>query len=692
MHAILLRVGTATTTGYPLSFFEGDEDSVLARAQSSAAPDATVDLPLDLVAAPVPRITYVDLATARSVLIHADGSDNSLRDLGIQLHALLSRGDVGVRWAVARRTAKSARTPGGGVQLRTYLDVQDPALARLPWELMQDKGDILGLQSWSTVVRYGDAVPPMLDPNELELRVLLVLGCDPAADANIEWQSELRSFLANVCPQRHAVDFEVFEAHTRARGGDLKGALRTAIQSFHPHVLHFIGHGRSENGEGALELFDASTGQVVPWTAQEFKQWLDPAPPRVVLLNACRTSAQAADPAAPIAVLASMSDAARSASVACVIAMQHDIMGKAAARFASGFYAALFNHRPVDVAVVAGREKITDSFGLNERNWALPVCTVSVPPEAVLPPRDRIPVQRRTVVRAHPDFVPLLSFVDRRAQRRSVIAADVSTSSALTFVQSDSGMGKTSLARLLAEWRLLLDHRVIYTDCARTNRQEPLNVVQLLRHLRGPDEASTDLLRPQVYATFATFHDTMNAVLDDKPVGALPADGKDNERALDRNRVTSPRAWDLMFSSYLDALRQLGKERPLTIVLDHLGKQGRGVVFDDFREHIVPRLLAPVHRGEVANVSFMIAATEQEVVNCGLAALRDASLTVRLDDFPIDEWDLLAREFAIRADMNEEVAEMAISTYRAILGNKPWKPRSLLTLKLMYEDAVRGAT
>ena len=132
--------------------------------------------------------------------------------------------------------------------------------------------------------------------------------------------------------------------------------------------------------------------------------------------------------------------------------------------------------------------------------------------------------------------------------------------------------------------------------------------------------------------------------------------------------------------------------RPLTIVLDHLGKQGRGVVFDDFREHIVPRLLVPVHRGEVANVSFMIAATEQEVVNCGLSALRDASLTVRLDDFPIDEWDLLAREFAIRADMNEEVAEMAISTYRGILGNKPWKPRSLLTLKLMYEDAVRGAT
>src|SRR5262249_43958053 len=96
MRAVLIRLDAETQNGYPVALFEGEEQEMLARAAADAPADVVDMIPLDLATKPAPRgTTFIDLkAQARTVLAAADGMDDSLRDLGMQLFALLDRGQV----------------------------------------------------------------------------------------------------------------------------------------------------------------------------------------------------------------------------------------------------------------------------------------------------------------------------------------------------------------------------------------------------------------------------------------------------------------------------------------------------------------------------------------------------------------------------------------------------------------------
>jgi hypothetical protein len=681
--ATLLRVGPAVGGIHALSLYEGDEADVLERASKSAPADAAAALaepfadPFTAVAAPR-GVSFVPLAEARPRLAGANAFDNTLRDLGLQLHATLSQGDVGTRWQAARKAAAKQRlTPG--VHLRTWLDVQDETLARLPWELMADTvGGTVAVEEWSTLVRAGTGMPPALAETAAVLRVLFVVGCHPREDANIAWLDEQRAFLATVCPRRTTIDFEVFEAHARSTGG-LKANLRRAIEAFRPHVLHFVGHGRVDGGDAALELYDSVAGQRVPWTAQEFKTALQRQPPRLVVLNACRTSAQAATPDAPITVLATMADAASGAGAAAVVAMQHDVAGRAAALFAEALYGALADGALLDEALVRGRKRVGDDLGYADANWALPVCTLNVPPEELLPRPQPVSV---SVV---PDDA-MRTYVGRGMERRTVASvpldAAVGGGQAIRFVAGEPEMGKSTMARLVAEWRLMLGHRVVLLDCASTGRV--LDGLALMRLVRGTN-ADGGPLRPNLYADFAEFNDTANAVVANRPRGAVATSGTDQEAPLDRTNFAES-GWDQLGLAFLDGLRGASRTQPLTLVLDHLARNNAGIDFDDFKQHIVPRILTPLHRGDVPDVSVVICGSEGEFDACGLRALRAASLAaVRLGDFLRADWELLAREFAVRADIPPDRADKIISAFAsADLIKDLWTPAMLVTMRQAY--------
>jgi hypothetical protein len=101
--------------------------------------------------------------------------------------------------------------------------------------------------------------------------------------------------------------------------------------------------------------------------------------------------------------------------------------------------------------------------------------------------------------------------------------------------------------------------------------------------------------------------------------------------------------------------------------------------------HIVPRLLQPLHRGELKGVSMVIAATEQEVSACGMSALRQASYCGELEDFPIEDWELMAREFAVRSGFNEAESEKRITMVRGLL-NGNWSPKKTLDVFARLHD------
>ncbi|MCA0374281.1 MAG: CHAT domain-containing protein [Gemmatimonadetes bacterium] len=677
--ATLLRVGPAIAGAHTLSLYEGDEADVLARAASGAAADASATLVAPFAdpftaATPPAGVTFVPLADARALLASADGLDNTLRDLGLQLYATLAQGDVGARWQAARKAAAKLRLTTG-VHLRTWLDVQDEALARLPWEVMRDGigGGTVALEEWSTLVRLGAGAPPALAESMAALRVLFVVGCHPTDDANIAWLDEQRAFLATVCPRRTTIDFEVFEAHARSQGG-LKANLRRAIEAFRPHVLHFVGHGRIDAGDAALELFDSSTGQRVPWTAQEFNTALAPHPPRLVVLNACRTSAQNATADAPIAVLATMADAAVAAGAAAVVAMQHDVAGRAAALFAEALYSALADGAPIDSALVRGRKRIGDDLGFADANWALPVCTLNVPPDEVLP-------QPQAVGTAVLPDDAMRTYVGRRMERRAVAAAVAGAGQVVRFVAGESEMGKSTMARLVAEWRLLLGHRVVLLDCAQATGGV-LDALAFMRHLRGAN-VDGGPLRPNLYADFALFNDTANAAVANRPREAVPATGIDDGKPLDRAHFAE-RGWEQLGAAFIEGLRTASATQPLTLVIDHLARNNAGVDVDDFRQHIVPQLLLPLHRGDAPNVSVVICGSDAQFDACGLRALREASRAVaQLGEFLRVDWELLAREFAIRADIPAHKADMLITALAPTI-SAAWHPSALLAMRQFY--------
>ncbi|MEP6762723.1 MAG: CHAT domain-containing protein [Gemmatimonadaceae bacterium] len=694
MDAILLRIGEKDANGYPLSLYIGEESSVLARADNDENPDESSSIPLDF--AKSLSVTDMQCVTAndtRAILSAADPSNNLLRELGVNLYALLNRDSVGKRWKTARVKAKAAKGAAGVVQLRTYLDVRDEELARMPWELLYDVDEGLAIAKLGLerpIVRYAkNAVKDAGDAeDESELRVLFVIGCNPEETA-VEWLAELRSFLELVCPQRNVIDFEIFEAHAQVSPRKLLPSLHAAIGEFRPHILHFVGHGRIEDGEGALELYDPETKNNKPWTAEDFNEDLLQSPPRLVLLNACRTSTQAADTDAPIRVLASMSSCALSAGSRAVISMQHDISGQAAAQFSRSFYSALLRKLPIDVAVTKARIDVSKLIDAKDRNWALPVCTLSVTPETVLPPLKLFQDARQKNVLVHPELSSLSKYVDRRMERRVLLQWEHDKEKNVTFLTSDDSMGKSSLAKLISEWRLLKGHQVIYVNCAA--QKKVLDSVEFLRYIRGTIDAAPDLLRPNLYQEFAFFNSTLNAVLAGKPVQADKGTGIDENLPQDRNKFSGQDTWNQIFLAFTQDLKNIAKVRPVTLVIDHLTKGNtKHVDPNDFKEHFVKLFLEPQNADPSENISVIIVATGIAVEGYGLGPLAKRNTIAKLDLFPSENWSLLVREYSVREELDAKVAEEALQ-WVGSARNAPWDPKKLDVYRIFYEEKLENS-
>lgn len=698
MNALLIRIGEKDPNGYALSLFCGEEADVLKRANDDAAsPDAISSIPLDFASSlSVTDMVCTTVQDTRTMLARADSSNTLLRDLGIRLFALLNNGDVGKRWQAERDAAHAINTVIGAVKLRTYLDVRDAELARIPWELLFDDNDGLPLSrldAGAPIVRYAKSALSQTAAQQFatensELRVLFIIGCKSTSN-EVQWLAELRSFLELVCPQRNIIDFEIFETQVQTQPKKLKNLLRAAIEEFRPHILHFVGHGRIENGEGALELYDATIDSEISWTAEDFKSCLTQSPPRLVLLNACRTSVASADVDAPIRVLATMSASALSAKVASVISMQHDISSDAAVVFSRNFYSALVTQLPIDVAVTKARIAVFDFVSQADRNWALPVCTVCVAPEAVLPRPNLFKDPRLQAVKLYRDFSQLSSYVDRRKERRALIQSEaVSNNKSLQFILSSALMGKSSLAKLICEWRLLNGEQVIYVDFSKS-AQTPLDGINILRYVRGAQRTSKDLLRPNVYDKLAAFNDTVNEVLAGHPILPSDRDGIDKEETLDRKKFSGQDGWELVYDAFLQGLKAIAKDNRLTIVFDHLIQESiSSVVIDDFKEHVVEKLLTPICVDPDSRVSIIIATAPAELDQLGVAHLIQPGTSVELKKFAFESWNSLAREFAVRSNMNAQVYEATIAFYANLLNKMPWRPQSLLTFKAAYDEAI----
>ncbi|WP_419997985.1 CHAT domain-containing protein [Streptomyces boninensis] len=623
--------------------------------------DRTVDWPLGAELAAVAQ----DPAGAGAAEFHRalepEADSGQRRAVGRRLYDAVFGGAPDDSW----RALVAAATPEN--LLRVMVDIQDPVLDTLPWELMHDEGQHALWRNGRVLLRRGRATGNQVSAEKGPLRALLVV-CNPA-DHTLLADQELAKIGAALARLPGRI-------HTEVVNGPSSTDLRAELIAVRPHILHFIGHGmRAVEGDGPGIDFNLEPengakngdGNGRPqWGGPPKGQWTldrdaleillsDGRAPRLVLFNVCRQTG------APSADFGSLVTACLDQGAGAVVAMQGDIESPAAVEFSYELYRNLSRARPIDKVVTEVRKHLylTDPA---RSSWALPVLKCAVPdPDAVT---------RQIWGHAEPElssrnrqwpFDELPMFLGRAKERRTGWwhlcegdSPEAGTGERLLAITSEqAGSGKTWQAKWCLLTCMLLGEDVTYCDlAAHAGRGDADDHMTLdwLAVLRALCKACTDPRQPDPMtdADFARFHQMLNRATRGGPEFSRGLEVSDADQNY-RFDVEEGRADDrhkAIFQEFLSTLknRAAARQRPHLLALDHaewiidsdVGGVLKPLLFDPVRKVPEPPEEYPVRMLLVASQSWR-----------GFRHLQDVMPVspVVLGDFPPHEYLRLTREF-----------------------------------------------
>jgi len=295
-----------------------------------------------------------------------------LQLLGTLLYDMIFHGEMGTFFEECHEKAKQAKQ---SLILRLSFREEAGDLAELPWEYLFYKRANQFLSTYKYVdlvlsrfVSIDEGRDPMVRKKS-PLQVIIVVsnpeGTElPPVGADQVIQDIQK--LAQDVVGSPSIQIDILDKPTLNR-------LEEQLNKFRPHVLHFIGHGRS-NGEKEAEiaLLDEDE-KSVRWVLQEFVDLFTHinSIPSLVLLHLCE-SAETMTNHANFTYLAPQ---LLKVKVPAVVAMQHPITNQAAIAFCKTFYRALARGESIDAAVQEGRWRITLSVtnAYNNRVFGTPV-------------------------------------------------------------------------------------------------------------------------------------------------------------------------------------------------------------------------------------------------------------------------------------------------------------------------------
>jgi hypothetical protein len=362
---------------------------------SAAAPPFAAEYPVHVVMSPdgygegvlkfalAPDDFEGELARVRGI-----ERDPDLRmKFGKRLFDALFAGQVLLRWKGSQARLKGIYPPPG---LRLRLDIVDPNLALLPWELLYDQeAGFLGATANQTVARYLPMPEPVNFAMPGRVRVLVIVSNPP------EGMSEtLKPIPPGEIEQLKATldGLKDLGVDYRPLVNKSIGEIFDALQEEY-HVLHYVGHG----GSGELYLIDEKKTSFEAVDAQSFAQYFLGRPSlRLVVLNACSSAQADPDLAGRSALFAGVGPSLIQRGVPAVIAMQyHSVYSATALVFSQRFYTSLAKGLPVEVAVNEARQALSVAH-LAERDWSTPVLYLGTRTGRILtlpdPPGQRGPV------------------------------------------------------------------------------------------------------------------------------------------------------------------------------------------------------------------------------------------------------------------------------------------------------------
>ena len=582
--------------------------------------------------------------------------------IGTNLFSIIHQGKVGEKWD--EFITKNS-------QCRVQLRIEADEIFRFPWELVCNDIDRLAAQSKQTFYRAYKGVSTAL-PKEaafLPLRVLIIIG-STKDDTAVLPKEELREIETNIRNNNRKdvnnrlvhrlIDIEKLWNPTIAQ-------VKEKINSFKPHIFHFIGHGEFEGGQAQLVIKSVvsideageKSYKRESWQSSrinsDFKNlnWL----PRLVLINSCRT-----EMAGEIVSdenqkhIWSIGDVFRKLKIPAIIAMQADISGVGAGIFSGTLYKHLAEFDPIDKAIGHARDALlTYVQDFANREWAIPVLTLGLPPEEILPFSPKVDDKKLREIRECPDLSEVQFFSDRIEKRRELFQNLYSPTNEnqtnLVIVKGKEDAGKSWITMFCLEALILLNMDVRYVLVGGDLKIDWLDFLLQIRD--GDNSVPNSIIRnPLDEKAFYPFNwglvhrtNTKETEWDGTPISAK------RENLGEKGELTDDFI-ERTFRSFRQSLVKSAEfNKPLLIVFDDFPKDDFGG-FQTQMKFIIENLITQVsnglteenEQGEIRSVKFMLVLRDNEFERFGLSKIGRFA-DVSLNYFNKEEFETCLTEY-----------------------------------------------
>jgi CHAT domain/FHA domain len=301
-------------------------------------------------------------------------SSRLMQQLGIQLWQWLFDGSI-------QRSLEHSQGIATGQEqaLRLRLEIRDPDLIMLPWEIMQPQAGTqaisLGHQKLLFSRTSSDVDPlPSLRTDHC-LNILLILGQnEPNSHQNVnslqleQEATTLRKLLENsgqITPSGGSGTFVPCQVDTLIQ--PTPSELISQLESGSYNILFYAGHGVSAPDGGLLFLRPGVT-----LNGTELAQVLTRCRVTLAVFNAC-WGAQPVRQGQTSIPRSSLAEVLIHHGVPAVLAMRDAIADQEALSFIEAFARSLAERMPIDQAVGVARQKLLTLYRFNQPTWTLPV-------------------------------------------------------------------------------------------------------------------------------------------------------------------------------------------------------------------------------------------------------------------------------------------------------------------------------
>ncbi len=286
-----------------------------------------------------------------------------LKQVGESLYGWLFPGPIHTHLQQTEAVARRDKA-----KLRLRLRVEASAIAGLPLEFLYRTigGYYLAINPDTVLSRYLNLpLPPeRVRRREGPLHMLAIVA-DPSDLPRLnpdEWEAIIEGALADPLASK-AMTLQVVKRATRKE-------IRDALLRQKPDIIQFVGHGFYEGGRGHLALVDEATGEAWPVDDERFANIYMGYSDNLGLISlATCESAKSDNPQGFLGIAPQLVQR----GVPTVLAMQYDVDIATAEVFLEDFYTSVAARKPIDWAVQAARNAISQEFGLDNREFATPV-------------------------------------------------------------------------------------------------------------------------------------------------------------------------------------------------------------------------------------------------------------------------------------------------------------------------------